>query len=155
MARSCSRAFAAFSRVDRNGLARGRPSNPRRGRCVGTCRREVGGKLCIVLEIGFKDADEPALEKPLLDGKHPLDAFSEIARHPVHRENIDFGVSSLMEIEKAGAFENTQSMTAITSIFFEYFGSPGMKQQMPRTLRQILAWVFGFLRSNQFMLQRA
>ena len=39
--------------------------------------------VAIIVEIGFEDFDEAALDGFFLDGDHQLDAFFEVARHPV------------------------------------------------------------------------
>ena len=49
----------------------------------GTAVAEDAPGVAVVVEIRFQGADEAALDGFFLDGDHQLDAFFEVARHPV------------------------------------------------------------------------
>ena len=71
------------------------------GAAVGEDARGLG----LVVEVGFEDADESAFEGGLGDGDHQLDAFFEVAGHPIGGGDVDFRIAALEEMEDAGVFE--------------------------------------------------
>ena len=71
------------------------------GAAVGEDARGLG----LVVEVGFEDADEAALEGGLGDGNHQLDAFFEVAGHPIGGGDVNFRIAALEEVKDAGVFK--------------------------------------------------
>ena len=109
-----SKGGGALALADSGGLARGLVEmflEPEPLFTLGRCDRRTGPVLQdpegvgIVTKRCLQDPDESLLAGWVFHRDKQFHPLLQIARHPVRRGKVDFGIASMMEVEDTGVFE--------------------------------------------------
>ena len=77
------------------------------------------------------------LQSLTLNREHQLDPAEEVAFHPVGAGAVDFFVAAVVEVVAPAVLEKPSDDANARECSREIPGTPGRRQQMPRTMRSI------------------